>query len=123
VPHDGLAVRVAVARVKELPAPRDALVHLALAALETRRARRLRLVERPDVLAVRIAGAADELAEAAELHLHRLAAEVAGLVEDLGRLGDDLAGLVAREVHGVAAVGVAAAGEELAASATPTAAT
>src|SRR5262249_29628961 len=117
VPRDELAVGVAVARVEELPAPRDALVHLALAALDARGARRLRLVGRAGELAVGIAGGADGLAEAAEAHLHRLAAELARLVDDLGLLGDDLARLVPREVHGVPALGVAAAGEELAAPA------
>src|SRR5262249_596881 len=91
VPHHELAFGIAVAGVEELPAPRHALVHLALAALEAGGARRLGLVERADVLAVGVARAADELAEAAEADLHRLAAEVARLVDHLGDFRDDLA--------------------------------
>src|SRR5262249_6886139 len=108
---------VAVAAVEELPAPRPALHQLALPAAEALHTRRHGLVERLHVLALGIAGAAEELAVAAEAHLHRLAALLADLVGRLGLGRTDRPVVVPREVHGVLALGVPAAGEELAATA------
>src|SRR5262249_25891117 len=101
---------------ERVPAARPALEELALAADEALDARRNRLEQRLDALALRVAGAAEELAEATEAHLHRLAAHLARAVGQLGLDGADGAVLVAGEVRRVAALGIAAAGEELAAA-------
>ena len=65
-------------------------------------------IERAHGLALGVAGAAEELAEAAEAHLHRLAALLALLVDrsPASAIGDVALG-VAREVLGVLALGVA----------------
>src|SRR5262249_22919030 len=77
VAHDEGALRVAVAAVERVPAARPALEELAFAADEALDAGGNRLEQRLDALAVRVAGAAEELAEAAEAHLHGLAAHLA----------------------------------------------
>src|SRR6185369_13748379 len=113
VPGDELAVGIAVAAVEELPAPRAALHHLAFAAADALDPGRHGLVDGLHVAALGITGAAEELAEAPEAYLHRLAALLAHLVGRFRLHGPDRAVLVALEVLGVLAVGVAAAGEEL----------
>src|SRR5262249_4903640 len=111
VPRHERAVGVAGAGVEGVGTARPALLAAFSPADEALDARRHRLEERLDVLALRIPGAAEELAEAAEADLHGPAALLARLVGDLGLGGLDLAILVTREVGGVAALGIAAAGE------------
>src|SRR5262249_39936831 len=115
VPDDERALGIPVAAVERGPAARAAPAELALApGLAPAADRALdaggtRLERRLDALAVVVAGTAEELAEAAEAHLHRLAADLAGAVGQLGLDGPDAAVLVTREVRRVAALGIAAA--------------
>src|SRR5437762_1042429 len=95
--------------------PRAALHELALAAAEQAAdARGHGLVEGLHVPALGVARAAEELAVAAEAHLHGAAALLADLVRDLGLDRPDGPVVGAPEVLRVLALGVAAAGEELA---------
>src|SRR5581483_8332134 len=116
VPGAELALRVAVAAVEELPAPRELADDVADAAIGALDADRLRQLERLDGAALGVAGAPDELPEAPEPDLHRLAALRARAVDPLllGHL--DRAVLGAREVLRVPALGVVLAGDELAAT-------
>src|SRR6184192_1204502 len=115
VPCHELARGIAAAAVEELAAPRAALHELALAAAEQApHARRHGLVEGLHVLALGIARAAEELAVAAEAHLHGAAALLAHLAGGLGLDRPDGPVVGAPEVLRVLALGVAAAGEELA---------
>src|SRR5213592_2943478 len=115
VPGHELARRIAAAAVEELAAPRAALHELALAAAEQAAdARGYGLVEGLHVPALGVARAAEELAVAAEAHLHGAAALLADLVRGLGLDRPDGPVVGAPEVLRVLALGVAAAGEELA---------
>src|SRR5437870_706467 len=115
VPGHELARGIAAAAVQELAAPRAALHELALAAAEQApNARGHGLVEGLHVLALGIARAAEELAVAAEATVHGPAALLAHLVRGLGLDRSDGPVVGALEVHRVLALGVAAAGEELA---------
>src|SRR5262249_32404737 len=114
VPHRERACGIAVAAEERVPALGAALVELALAAHEAPDAGGDRFEQRLDGLALRVARTAEELAEAAEAHLHGPAADVARAVGQLRLDRVDRAVLGAREVGGVATLGVAAAGEELA---------
>src|SRR5262249_5336473 len=116
VPGDELTRRVAATTVEDLPAPRAPLHHLARATRESFDARRAGLVERLHVAALGVAGAAEELPVASEADLHREAALLALLVGGLRLHRADRPVVVAREVGGVLAIGVAATGEELAAA-------
>ena len=89
VPEREVAGRIAVAGIEDLPAPRLLLLDHPFLALRTadpgglgcrRRGHRL-----ADVLALRISGAADERAEAAAAHGHRLAALLARRYVRVGR--------------------------------------
>src|SRR5262249_56609923 len=111
VPRHERAVGIAVAAVEGVATARPALVQLSPPADEALDARRHRLEERLDVLALRIPGAAEELAEAAEADLHGPAALLARLVGDLGLGGPGLSLLVTPGGGGVAALRVAAAGQ------------
>ena len=97
--HGEVALGVPLAPVHQ-PEPRPPLDDLALPALGAGHAGRLRRVLL-DVLAVRVAGAAHERPEPAELALQRAAALGAGLVEHLG-----LGALLAVEVADVLAAAV-----------------
>src|SRR6185295_8943882 len=118
LPQRELAVLVAVAGPEGLAAVRAFLHDLALAALRTGDARRLRRrrlgPDLADVLAFRVAGAAVEGAEAAALERHRPAAHLAGrdlfLRAAVGRRG----GLGRRllDVAGVLALRIVTAGDE-----------
>src|SRR5207245_6248887 len=95
--------------------PGAALHELALAAAEQAAdARGHGLVEGLHVPALGVARAAEELAVAAEAHLHGAAALLADLVRGLGLDRPDGPVVGAPEVLRVLALGVAAAGEELA---------
>src|SRR5205814_8187213 len=95
--------------------PRAALHQLALAAAEQApHARGHGLVEGLHVPALGVARAAEELAVAAEAHLHGAAALLADLAGGLGLDRPDGPVVGAPEVLRVLALGVAAAGEELA---------
>src|SRR5262249_54454759 len=64
IPRDGLAIRVPAAAVEDLSAARAALEQLTVRTDVAMDARRHGLVERLDVLALRVPGAPDELPEA-----------------------------------------------------------
>src|SRR5215472_13845183 len=99
VPHRVLAVRVAGAGVEDLAVARLALEEGALLALRALHARVRRLLQGLDVLAVRVAGAADELAVAAAADDEVRVALRALPPLDLLGLGGLLGGLV--QVAGV----------------------
>src|SRR5215472_370776 len=115
VPHRVLAVRVARVGVEHLAVARLALQEGALLALRALHTGVRRGFQRLDVLAVRIARAADELAVAAAADDEVRAALRALAALDLLRLGRLLGGLV--QVAGVIAVRVAGAADEAAAAA------
>src|SRR5438552_7801379 len=115
VPGHELARGIAAAAVEELAAPRAALHELTLAAAEQAAdARGHRLVEGLHVPALGVARAAEELPVAAEAHLHGAAALLAQLAGGLGLHRPDAPVVGAPKVLRVLALGVAAAGEELA---------
>src|SRR5215469_10752190 len=117
VPYRVLAVRVTGAGVEHLAVARLALEEGGLLALGTLDAGVRRLLQGLDVLAVRVAGAADELAVAAAADDEVGVALGALPAFDLLRLGGLLGGLV--QVAGVVAVRVAGAADEAAAAAEP----
>src|SRR6185295_1931684 len=128
LPQRELAVRVAVAGPEGLAAVRALLHDLALAALRTGDARRLRrrgLGSRlADVLAFRIAGTAEEGAEAAALERHRPAAHLARRdlllrASAVGGRGSAVGGCRLLDVAGVLALRIVAAGDERAEPAEP----
>src|SRR5436190_5775221 len=115
VPERELAVRVAVAGEEDLAAPRLLLFDRSLAALRAGDAGRLHLgglAGLADVLALRVAGAAEEGTEAAALERHRLAALLArrNFRRGLGRRRRLLGALLG--VAGVAALGIVGAAEK-----------
>src|SRR6266545_2623125 len=111
VPGDEVALRIRGAAVERPAAARALLADVPAARLRAGDADRHRL--RP--LAFRVAGAGEEPPEAPALHHHRGAAVGALLVggDVLLLLRDDLP-VLAPEVHGVPALRVSRAGEELA---------
>src|SRR5262245_4345351 len=112
VPEHEIAVRIVGAAEEDLAAPRFALDDLAalVRILRAHDAGRLVL----DVLALGIAGARGELAEAALLDDQVRAAARALLVENLVRLGRLQATLLGRDEHsGRLALGIPGAREEL----------
>src|SRR5215469_18907035 len=114
VPHRVLAVRVAGAGIEDLAVARLALEERALLALGAFHARVRRLLQGLDVLAVRVAGAADELAVAAAADQQVRAALRALPALDFLGLGRLLGGFV--QIPGVVAVGVAGAADETSAA-------
>src|SRR5437870_3686354 len=87
-----------------------ALAHLAVAAAEAGDPGRDGLVKRLHVPALGIPRAPEELTEAPEPHLHGATALLAYPIRPFRLNRPDTALVVTREVHGVLAVGIAAAG-------------
>ena len=121
VPARELAFRIAAAAEEDFPAPAAPFEDLTLLAIRAGDARAHRLGARAlDAVAIGIARASEEFAEARAPPHHRLAAFLADLVGD-GRRGRFLrhhfALIVALELTGVGALGVVRAGEKFAVAA------
>src|SRR5487761_1381052 len=110
IPRRELALRIAAASEEQLAAATAPLEDFALFAFWTGDSGFYRRRLQPlDSVAVRIAGASQELAEARALARHRLAAFVAGLIRRGYRRGCalmDSALFVARKFLGVLARGI-----------------
>src|SRR6202044_1716103 len=120
VPCGELALRVAAASEENFPAAAATLEDFAFLAFRARDSGFDRIgLQALDAVAVRVARASEELAEARAAFDHRLAALFADLVGGRRRRGlqRDDALLVARDFSGGGAFGIVRAGEELAVAA------
>src|SRR5271167_2802748 len=120
VPCGELALRVAAASEENLPAAAATLEDFAFLAFRARDSGLDRVgLQALDAVAIRVARASEEFAEARAAFDHRLAALFADLVSGRRRrrLERDDALFVARDFAGVGAFGIVRAGEKLAVAA------